>query len=410
MIPLLQHQARVVVAIAFALCTSTAPATPRCEGKLLRQQIDERQEVTLTLLRARNLAEVQARMDGFLKAYEAGRLSDEELFYEFGAFDRWSPALTPIFQEWVERFPKSFAAHQAMALHLSSVAWQMRGGALAKDTSQKQLEEFTGRLTRAREWAVRATKLHPKPILAYEQLIANARALPVHDGLYKALGLSARGPFTPSAGNPRPDVVPLLEAGNRIQPDNVIVRLAYVGVLEPRWGGTLQALEEYSRPSSHPGLPPEVLAAVVYTAALEIGGDFEFTKQPDKAIVFYELAATACRLNQPYMNIARIRVDQKRWTDALAAADAAIAIAPGSKNGQRWKAYALSGLGRHAEAVALLKKLSADGDPDVAYFLGEYYAHGGGGLPLDMREARRLFSISARAGDERAIKRLAELK
>ena len=410
MILQLHGRIRAALAIALALCASATSATPRCEGKLLRQQIDESQQVTLTQLRARNLAEVQARMDGFLQAYEAGRLSDEELFYEFGAFDRWSPALTPIFQEWVERFPKSFAAHQAMALHLSAVAWQMRGGALAKDASRKQLEEFTGRLTRAREWTVRATKLHPKPILAYQQLVANARALQAHDGLYKALGLNARGPFTPSASNPRPDVVPLLEAGNRFQPDNVIVRLAYVDVLAPRWGGSLQALEEYSRPSSHPGLPAQQLAAVVYTAALEIGGDFEFTKQPDQAIVFYELAATACRLNQPYMNIARIRVDQKRWADALAAADAAIAIAPGSKNGQRWKAYALSGLGRHAEAVALLQKLSADGDPDVAYFLGEYYAHGGGGLPLDMREARRLFSIAARAGDERAIKRLAELR
>lgn len=51
--------------------------------------------------------------------------------------------------------------------------------------------------------------------------------------------------------------------------------------------------------------------------------------------------------------------------------------------------------------------LSGDGRE---YSLAEYYAHGGGGLPLDMREARQLVSIAARAGDERAIKRLAELR
>ena len=406
---LLQRRVSVALAIAVALCASAASATPRCEGKLLRQQIDERQQVTLTLLRARNLAEVQARMDGFLKAYEAGRLSDEELFYEFGAFDRWSPALTPIFQEWVERFPKSYAAHQAMALHLSSVAWQMRGSRLAGETSQKQMQEFTGKLTRAREWAVQASKLHTKPILAYRELVANAQALEVHDAVYRALGLKARGPFTPTAENPRPDVVPLLEAANRIQPDNTTVRVAYVGVLSPRWGGSLQALEAYSRPASHPGLPVQQMAAVLYEAALAIGYDFEFRKQPDQAIVFYELASQTCRLNQPYMDIARIRGDQQRWAESLAAADAAIAMVPGSKNGQRYKAYALSGLGRHKEAVAILQRLAPEGDPYVAYFLGEYYAHGGGGLPLDMREARRLFSIAARAGDERAIKRLAEL-
>lgn len=51
----LQRQVRVALAIVFALCASATSATPRCEGKLLRQQIDERQQVTLTLLRAAGL-------------------------------------------------------------------------------------------------------------------------------------------------------------------------------------------------------------------------------------------------------------------------------------------------------------------------------------------------------------------
>jgi tetratricopeptide (TPR) repeat protein len=275
--------------------------------------------------------------------------------------------------------------------------------------SKQQRQEFERGLRRARDTAIKASKLHPKPILAYRQIVANAMALEVEQPDYKALGIEAPKALKRSTRNPRPDVVPVLDAGNRIQPDNVVVRMAYVAVLSPRWGGSLEALEEYSRPSSHPGLAAEPLAAVIYTAALEIGADFEFQKKPDQAIVFYELAANTCRLNQPLIDIARIRVDQRRWSDALAAADAAIAIAPGSVNGQRYKAYALSGLGRHTEAVALLKQLAAEGGSDVAYFLGEYYAHGEGGVPLDLREARRLFSIAARAGDQRAIKRLAEM-
>jgi TPR repeat protein len=399
---------RICVAVALLLLgLDVAWSTPRCDGRLLRYQIDESQEQTLTLLRARDFSKLQARMDGFLASYDAGKLSDEELFFEFGAFDRWAPSLTPIFQEWLELLPKSYAAHQAMALHTSAVAWKMRGPELAKNTSRQQMEGFMSLLAEARSWAVKATKLHPKPVLSYGQLVYNSKALPVDDDLYKALGLKARGPFKDrSRINPRPDVVPLLEAGNWVQPDNVVVRVAYVSVLTPSWGGSLEALEEYSRTSSHPGLPADRMAAVLYAAAMEIGYSFEFTKEPDQAVVFYELAGTACRLNQPLMNIARIRIGQKRWADALAAADAAIAMVPGSPAGQRYKAYALSGLGRHNEAVVLLQKLTPEGNPDVAYFLGEYYAHGEGGLSKDLREARRLFSIAARAGDERAAKRL----
>lgn len=399
--------------LAFATLCIAAPdfavATPRCEGKLLRRTIDERQETTLVLLRARDLPKLQSRMDGFLDAYVAGKLSDEELFYEFGAFDRWSPSLTPIFKEWVEAYPTSYAAHLALSLHLASVAWKTRGSARAPETSKQQMQEFQRGLRRARDTAIKASGLHPKPILAYRQIVANAVALPVQPADYQALGIVARGPFVPSSRNPRPDVVPVVAAANRIQADNVVVRMAYVHVLSPRWGGSLEALEEYSRPSSHAGLPAEPMAAVLYTAAMEMGNDFEFRDKPDEAIVFYELAARTCRLNQPLIDTARIRVDQRRWADALAAADAAIAIAPGSVNGQRYKAYALSGLGRHAEAVAILKQLSVGGDSDVAYFLGEYYARGEGGLPLDLHEAKRLFSIAARAGDQRAIDRLAKM-
>src|SRR5260221_10327436 len=45
-----------------------------------------------------------------------------------------------------DALPISFAAHHAMSLHVSSIAWQIRGSALARDTSVQQMSEFTERL------------------------------------------------------------------------------------------------------------------------------------------------------------------------------------------------------------------------------------------------------------------------
>ncbi len=351
-----------LIALATALA-APAWATPRCEGRLPMREIAERQERTLVLLREKRFDELQRRMDGFLDAYGARRIDDEELFYEFGAFDRWGPFLTPLLQEWMERQPKSFAAHHALALHLASRAWQSRGSALARDTSAAQMEAFERDLLEARRISLQSLKLHPRPILAYQQLVNHAKALHADDGTVLGVLGAILAEKKASALQPRPDVMPWMREAERLQPDNVIVRHAYIGLLAPRWGGSLDALQDYARPARHPGLAPDRQASVSYMATMEIASDYAFRKQPDDAVAVYEVAAQLCRLNQPQVSIANLRLDQKRYAEALAAADAAIALVPGSESGTRLRIRALRGLGRADEADALARQLRpATGD------------------------------------------------
>ena len=396
----------LVLAASLLVCAGTSEATPRCEGKLLRSEITERQEATLALLKSKKFAELEGRVNGFLSAYTSNRISDEELFYEFGAFDRSLASLTPLIQEWIERHPDSHAAHQAMALHMSAVAWRMRGTDFASETSSHQMDAFHAGLRAAQNWAVRAAALHPKPILSYQQMVANAKSLRVDSELLTKLSLSS-STAKPTSLQPRPDVLPLLDAGARIQADNVIVRHSYANLLAPKWGGTLPALQEYAKPSAHKGLSADRVASVTYAATMELADDHMRLKQPDQALPLYLAASKICRLNFPLINMARIYGEQKRFAEALEVSEAALAVAPEGSQALRWKAYALGGVGRHVEAVAILQRLAPEGSPDVAYTLGEYYARGEGGLQRNMTEARRLFGIAARGGDERAIKRLA---
>lgn len=331
------------------------------------REIGERQERTLAVLREKRYDELQRRMDGFLDAYMARRIDDEELFYEFGAFDRWGPFLTPLLQEWMERQPKSFAAHHAMALHLASRAWQSRGSALARDTSAAQMEAFERDLLEARRISLKSLTLHPRPILAYQQLVNHAKALRADDGTVLGAVGALLSEKKSAPLQPRPDVLPWMREAERVQPDNVIVRHAYVGLLAPRWGGTLEALQDYARPARHPGLAPDRLASVSYAATMEIASDYAFRKLPDDAVAVYEVAAQLCRINQPQVSIANLRLEQKRYAEALQAADAALALVPGSESGTKLRIRALRGLGRHDEADALARlqrPSTADGAPN----------------------------------------------
>lgn len=410
------HIQRAVAHLLFAAAAAVpfagqAWATPRCEGNLPRTRIDSNQEETLRLLRNKRYAELQRRMDGYLQAYVAGTSSDEELFYQFGAFDRWGPFLTPVVQEWVAQFPKSFAAHQAMALHLASVAWQTRGGGLANETSDKQMESFHVQLAAARDWAARAATLHPKPVLAYQQLLVTSKAArpPTRVwpyGVSRAIDALLNRSRAVDVGS---DAKELLGAGLRVQPDSVVLRHAYIATLAPRWGGSLEALEDYAKASSHPGLSPDRMASVAYEARLTVAADFYFREDFEQAAKHYQAATQFCKLNQPFLEVAAIRLHQARFADALQAADSALAMVPLSPAGRRARALALRGLGRHGKAFAALLELAPEGYGDVLYLIGEYYADGAVGVDKNMNEARRFLALAARAGEERAGPKLAAL-
>jgi tetratricopeptide (TPR) repeat protein len=400
-----------LVALAAALVTALvapcAQATPYCEGKVVSDTLEEQQEITLALLRGKKLDALQRRMDGHLDAYGAGRSSDEELFYEFGAFDRWGPFLTPLIEEWIALRPKSFAARHAMTLHLAAVAWQKRGERLARETSKQQFGEFDKALAAAQDSAIRSIALHPKPILAYQALMVTGKAMRFDPSrLGQPPAKEAR-----SAKVPRPDLLPILSEAERVQPDNTIVRVAYVRALAPRWSGSLEALQDYAKPATHArSMSADRVARVVYEATTEIASDNWFRGRLDEAADSYAVAARMCNLARPWLDIANIRMDQKRPAEALLAADAYLEREPGSIFGRALRMRALRPLGRHKDVVELARALSPEGVPEATYVLGEYHLSGEGGVARNPAEARRLISEAARSGYEPAIERLATLK
>jgi tetratricopeptide (TPR) repeat protein len=371
-----------------SLVSVAAAATPRCQGKLLREQIEVKQEETLRLLRDKQYGDLQAHMDGLLQAYAKGKLTDEELSFEFHAFDRWAPWLTPLFHEWLAKFPDSYAGTQGMAMHLSAVAWSKRGQSSAADTSDQQMEQFEKSLRSAQDWATRAIPLFKKPIVSYELLLNNSTAL------------SDARPYGPR----------LLKESLSVEPDNVIVRQAFIHFLDPRWGGSNEAIEAFAQRSVHPNLPQDRFDSVVYSAHLQMGNNLFVDKKYERAVEQYKEAAKSCQLNAPWVKISELRIVQEKYSEALEAAEAALKVTPDGQEALKYKAESLNGLKRFNEAYPLLLRLAPQGDPVVLVILGEYYGLGQGGAPRNIDEARRLFLASSKAGNKRAVWDLQKLE
>ncbi|MBI5256854.1 MAG: DUF4034 domain-containing protein [Burkholderiales bacterium] len=391
------------------LLAGAAGASPRCEGRLPWTEVVQRQEQTLLLLRERHYPALQSRMDGLLQAYSVGRLSDEALFAEFGAFDRWGPQMAPMIQEWVRRMPTSYAAHQAMVLHLAAVAWQIRGQAWSRDIPDHQMQAFHAALGQAREWAMKALPLHPKPILTYHFLVSASRAWAGETGVLAAVRLGLEVAGLPAWAGRASGPADWFERSLAVQPDNLIVREAYVWALAPRWGGSIDALLAFASPGSHPGLSADRLASVAHAATLQIANDHWMHRRHEAAARAFELAARLCRLDEAWTSLATLRLEQQRYAEALAAAESAHAVHPGNTYTAALRARALKGLGRHAEAVQVLQGVMPDYNAEVYTLLAEYYLSGEGGTARQAGRARRLLAVAARGSDTAAIKRLQAL-
>lgn len=193
------------------------------------RQVRDEQEFLLNLLETRRLSELDARANGFQKAYEQGKLSDEGLRNRFQAFYNTDPALQSAHDEWVDKYPRSYAARIGRASYFRTIGWERRGGKWIRETPEQNIREMLTYFGKATEDLQVALGLTDKPILAYFHLLNMSKAR--GSGAYDAS---------------------LIAAANKIDPGNYVARRAYLKNLVPRWGGSHEAMDKFleqSRPS-----------------------------------------------------------------------------------------------------------------------------------------------------------------
>jgi TPR repeat protein len=172
------------------------------------------------LLASGNVAELDDVLSARQAAYRSGAINEPEAAQGIRALNSDDPDLRPIYDRWVAEKPKSYAARVARARFLVRQGYLQRGSEYASKTSKAQFDEMRAAFAAARADLDAAATLDPKPALMYSSLISVARGL----------------------GRPE-DADRALRNAIALDPRVVTARYAYLGFLEPQWGGSIQEME-----------------------------------------------------------------------------------------------------------------------------------------------------------------------
>jgi tetratricopeptide (TPR) repeat protein len=145
------------------------------------------------------------------------------------------PTLAARYDDWVARFPTSYAAHLARAIYYKKIGQQSRGNKYIRDVTDAQIAGMTEAFDKALQDLHACADLDPKPTLAYGH----------------ALDISS---FS-GKGEERE----LQDLAAQVDPQNIIVRLKYMNSLEPRWGGSYERMEAFLEESHRANLAPSNL-------------------------------------------------------------------------------------------------------------------------------------------------------
>jgi len=209
-----------------------------------------------TLLREGNYEQLDREMNQIQFEYEQGIRDDISLLHLSYAFYDNDAGLEAKFNDWVTAYPQSYSARVARGIFLRRIARTARGTAYISETQEQQLTTMEIYLERAMDDLQESFSLTKKPLLTHYNILCVARLL----------GERELGDNT-------------LKVANEIDPKNFIARYKYMGMLQTRWGGSLQEMQEFRQEVEKVGFSSDLVQLfddlisdeIVWLANLEQG-------------------------------------------------------------------------------------------------------------------------------------------
>lgn len=201
----------------------------------------------LLLLYKGQYAQLDKEMNEIQHDYESGRRNDISLLHLFRAFKEADPLLAKKFDEWEAAYPSSYAARHARGVYYMWMGATARGTKFTNQTTDKQFSELQANFEKALPNFKDEVFLTEKPILSYYEILVCAK--------YSGDRTTAKL---------------MLDAANKIDPKNFIVRFKYVNMLEGRWSGKPGELLGYFQEVSASGMPPDQFVYFTETLNEEI--------------------------------------------------------------------------------------------------------------------------------------------
>lgn len=173
-------------------------------------------------LRAGRTRELEQYHSALQEAYERDEIDDLTLRDKFAVSAIGRVDLLPAVETWVSAFPKSYAAHQALAsLHVRA-AWEARSEAPSRYLSARQIETMEAHFAKAHEHVDVAVKLTKRPVLTLREWSRMEMAAGIAD----------------DAPNYRANI-------EALHPQSAVLCINEIGRLHPKWGGAAGAIDAF---------------------------------------------------------------------------------------------------------------------------------------------------------------------
>ena len=269
--------------------------------------LPQRGAVTSTirkLLGSRKYGELNSVLAAMEARYRKEPSQEYDLFTAYNAFVAGDQCATPKLDAWVMATPEAPQAYLARLSARVARAWGERGGDWASETSEKQIENMRGCLNNA------ALDLQRVLVLDEDNPVVYRLAME-----FNKLG---------GVG----DLASIAATALKFNPESSQLRKSWLHFSKPRWGGSLEAMEEIvDSLDDANSRNPEVAALEGYMAyyvadALADSGSW------NKAAQMIDEAMEEGDVPEYYYLKARIKREQEDYKAALAAANKAIDMAP----------------------------------------------------------------------------------
>ncbi len=199
---------RIVILVTLSMCLQATQAAENIDNNII------------TLLRNKNFSKLETELNTFQENYLADVKNEHNLNTAFNAFYRANPSYESIYNEWIKKFPNSANAFLARGIYFTAMGGSSRGTKYRSDTSKSQIDGMKIFYTKAFNDLEKAKELNSKllPIYVYEM------TLQIVDGN-------------------KANVLALKNSALKTHPYSFSIRSAYLWSLQPRWGGSMEKIE-----------------------------------------------------------------------------------------------------------------------------------------------------------------------
>lgn len=181
----------------------------------------EKQRI-IDLVKRADLAGLESTITALQESYEQDTAASVTLETAVATFARLPAAAETTLDQWVAKYPRSHAAHVARARFFMEQAVRARGDRFAADTPKENFDKMYALQANALNDLERSFSLTAFPYLSHRYSMAIARQQSRRDAV--------RAHFA---------------AAIQLAPLSVETRLAYLDALEPRWGGSIFAMQRF---------------------------------------------------------------------------------------------------------------------------------------------------------------------